>query len=72
MKIISDNELVFVCLIGCFFIGLLGGLALGTGLGRKLTNRETRQKLNFCIHAPTPIEIGDTLYIIRVYPINSQ
>ncbi len=32
--------------------------------------RKTREKLNTCKYAPTPIMIGDTLYLTRVYPMN--
>jgi hypothetical protein len=26
-------------------------------------------KIHQCIHAPTPIEVGDSLYIVRYYPL---
>lgn len=44
----------------------------GMCIGKEKEIDRTREKLNSCIHAPTPIEIGDSLYLIRVYPINSQ
>ena len=53
-----------------FAVCSFGSLALGIYHGKYEANNQTREKLKSCIHAPTPITIGDTLYLIRVYPLD--
>ena len=59
------------------FLKLILGLVIIWGLwgagffGGKLTERDKiKSQILNCQHAPTPIQIGDSTYIIRYYPLN--
>jgi hypothetical protein len=64
MKKLTEVILLCLCIAGlCFCFNQIGRLK---------EQERTREKLNMCIHAPTPVNIGDSLYLIRVYPIETK
>ena len=66
MKAIISHLTTIILLFAIIGISIIGGIREG----KRQEMSRTREKLNTCIYAPTPVYIGDSLYLIRVYPLN--
>jgi hypothetical protein len=58
-------SIVFILLL---LITTITSLKVGWDTGREDLTDKLQSKLKECVYAPTPVKVGDTLYIIRVYP----
>ena len=66
MKETLSHLATILLLFGIIGISIIGGIREG----KRQEIAQTREKLKTCIYAPTPITIGDSLYLIRYYPLD--
>ena len=63
-----------ILIVGWTFLGMLIGVLIGFEAGMivesKKAGQHFKQQLKECQYAPTPITIGDSVYIVRYYPMN--